>query len=56
MVVAGGQQQTALITELSTWLHETGTKRAQLSVCQYVKAVRPQATTPWTYTTSWALT
>ena len=56
VVVAGGQQQTALITELSAWLHETGTKRAQLSVCQYVKAVRPKATTPWTYTTSWALT
>lgn len=55
VVVAGGQQQTALITEISTWLHETDTKRAQLSVCQYVKAARPNATTPWTYTTSWAL-
>lgn len=55
VVVAGGQQQNALITEISAWLHETGTKRAELFVCQYVKAARPGATTPWTYTTAWSL-
>ena len=56
VVVAGGWQQNALIAELSAWVHETGTRGVQLFVCQYVKAVRSNATTPWTYTTTWALT
>lgn len=56
VVVPGGQQQRDLITEISQWLIETGTKRAHLSVCQISRATRPEATSPWTYTTDWALT
>lgn len=40
VVVPGSQQQRDLITEISQWIMETGTKRAHLSVCQYMKAIR----------------
>ena len=43
VVVPGGQQQRDLITEISQWILETGTKRAHLSVCQYTEAIRPEA-------------
>jgi PAS domain S-box-containing protein len=56
VVVPGGQQQRDLITEISQWITETSTKHAHLSVCQYLKAMRPEAVSPWTYTTAWALT
>jgi hypothetical protein len=49
VVVPGGQQQRELLTEISQWIMETETKRANLSVCQYGKAMRPDAVTPWTY-------
>ncbi len=55
VVVPGSQQQRDLITEISQWIMETGTKQAQLSVCQYTRALRPAAHSPWTYTTAWAL-
>lgn len=54
VVVPGSQQQRDLITEISQWLIETDTKRARLSVCQYLHALKPEATSPWTYTTDWA--
>ena len=53
VVVPGRQQERDLITEISQWILETGTKRAHLSVCRYPSAIRPQARTPWTYTTAW---
>ena len=56
VVVPGSQQQRDLITEISHWILESGTKQAQLSVCQYTRALRPEAHSPWTYTTVWALT
>ena len=55
VVVPGGQQQRDLITELSQWIMETDTKRAHLSICQYARAMKPEARSPWTYTTDWAL-
>jgi hypothetical protein len=55
VVVPGGQQQRDLITEISQWIMETDTKRAHLSICQYTRAVKPEAATPWTYATDWAL-
>ena len=55
VVVPGGQQQRDLITEISQWIMETNTKRARLSICQYTKALQPEAVSPWTYTTDWAL-
>jgi hypothetical protein len=55
VVVPGSQQQRDLITEISQWIIETNTKRAHLSVCRYTQAIRPEARSPWTYTTDWAL-
>jgi hypothetical protein len=54
VVVPGSQQQRELLTEISQWLIETGTQRAHLSVCQISRAMRPETTSPWTYTTDWA--
>jgi hypothetical protein len=55
VVVPGGQQQRELLTEISQWIMETGTKRANLSICQYTKAMHPEAGSPWTYTTGWLI-
>ena len=55
VVVPGGQQQRDLLTEISQWIMETDTKRAHLSICQYTRAMKPEAATPWTYRTDWAL-
>ena len=55
VVVPGGQQQRDLITEISQWIMESGTKRAHLSICQVTKAIKPETAKPWTYTTGWAL-
>jgi hypothetical protein len=55
VVVAGSQQQRDLITEVSQWIMETDIKRAHLSICQYTRAIKPEAATPWTYRTDWAL-
>jgi hypothetical protein len=55
VVVPGGHQQRDLITEVSQWIMETDTKRAHLSICQYTRAMKPEAAKPWTYTTDWAL-
>jgi hypothetical protein len=55
VVVPGNQQQRELITEISQWLIETDTKRARLSICQYTRAMKPEAASPWTYMTDWAL-
>lgn len=55
VVVPGSQQQRDLITEVSQWIIETGTKRAHLSICQYPKAMKPETARPWTYSTDWAL-
>jgi hypothetical protein len=55
VVVPGSQQQRELLTEISQWIMETDTKRAHLSICQYTRAMKPEAATPWTYATDWAL-
>ena len=55
VVVPGRQQERDLITELSQWILETGMKRANPSVCQYLSAIRPEARSPWTYTTAWRI-
>jgi hypothetical protein len=55
VIVPGNHQQRDLITEISQWLMETGTKRARLSICQYAQALKPEAVRLWTYTTEWAL-
>ena len=55
VVVPGGQQQRDLITEISQWIMETDTKRAHLSICPYTRTMKPEATSPWTYRTDWAL-
>ena len=55
VVVFGNRQQSDLMTELSEWIHATRTKKASLAVCQYLKAIRPEASSMWTYTTTWAI-
>jgi hypothetical protein len=55
VVVPGGHQQRDLITEVSQWIIETDTKQARLAICQYAKAIKPEATALWTYQTDWAL-
>ena len=55
VVVPGGHQQRDLITEISQWIMETDTKHARLALCQYAKAIKPEATALWTYQTEWAL-
>ena len=56
VVVPGSHQQRDLITEISQWIMETDTKQARLAICQYAKAIKPEATALWTYQTDWALT
>jgi hypothetical protein len=55
VMVLGSRQQSDLIAELSEWIQATQTKKVSLSVCQYLKAIRPEATSLWTYTTTWAI-
>jgi hypothetical protein len=55
VVVFGSRQQSDLIAELSSWIQATQTKKVALSVCQYVKAIKLESPSMWTYTTTWAL-
>ena len=55
VVVFGNRQQSDLITELSEWINSTHTKKVTLAVCQYLKATKPEASSAWTYTTTWAI-
>ncbi len=55
VVVFGNRQQSDLITELSEWINSTHTKKVSLAVCQYLKATKPEASSTWTYTTTWAI-
>ncbi len=54
VVVLGNRQQSDLMTELSEWIQATQTKKVSLAVCQYLKAIRPEAPSTWTYSTTWA--
>ena len=55
VVVFGNRQQSDLMTELSEWINSTHTKKVTLAVCQYLKATKPEASSAWTYTTTWAI-
>jgi hypothetical protein len=55
VVVFGNRQQSDLMTELSEWIQATHTKKISLAVCQYLKAIKPEASSVWTYTTTWAI-
>ena len=55
VVVFGSRQQSDLMTELSEWINATHTKKVSLAVCQYLKAIKPEASSMWTYTTTWAI-
>jgi hypothetical protein len=55
VVVFGNRQQSDLMTELSEWINSTHTKKVSLAVCQYLKAIKPEASSMWTYTTTWAI-
>lgn len=55
VVVLGNRQQSDLMTELSEWIQATQTKKVSLAICQYLKAIRPEAPIIWTYTTTWAI-
>jgi hypothetical protein len=55
VVVFGNRQQSDLMTELSEWIQATNTKKISLAVCQYLKAIKPEASSAWTYTTTWAI-
>jgi hypothetical protein len=55
VVVLGSRQQSDLMTELSEWIQATHTKKVSLAVCQYLKAVKPETSSVWTYTTTWAI-
>jgi hypothetical protein len=55
VVVLGSRQQSDLIAELSEWIQATHTKKVPLSVCQYLKAIKPDAPSVWTYKTTWAI-
>jgi hypothetical protein len=55
VVVFGNRQQSDLMTELSEWINSTNTKKVALAVCQYLKAIKPEASSAWTYTTTWAI-
>jgi hypothetical protein len=55
VVVFGNRQQSDLMTELSEWINATHTKKVSLAVCQYLKAIKPEASSMWTYTTTWAI-
>jgi hypothetical protein len=55
VVVFGNRQQSDLMTELSEWINSTNTKKVALAVCQYLKAIKPEASSAWTYTTTWSI-
>jgi hypothetical protein len=55
VVVLGNRQQSDLMAELSAWIQASHTKKVSLAVCQYLKAIRPEAPSMWTYTTTWAI-
>ncbi len=55
VVVLGNRQQSDLMTELSAWIQASQTKKVSLAVCQYLKAIKPEAPAMWTYTTTWAI-
>ncbi len=55
VVVFGNRQQSDLMAELSKWVNSTHTKKISLAVCQYLKATKPEASSAWTYTTTWAI-
>jgi len=55
VVVLGSRQQSDLMAELSEWIQATRTTKVSLSVCQYLKAIKPDAPAVWTYTTTWAI-
>jgi hypothetical protein len=55
VVVFGNRQQSDLMAELSEWIQATHTKKISLSICQYLKAIKPEASSVWTYTTTWAI-
>jgi hypothetical protein len=55
VVVFGNRQQSDLMTELSEWINSTHTKKVSLAVCQYLKATKPEASSAWTYSTTWAI-
>jgi hypothetical protein len=55
VMVLGSRQQSDLIAELSEWIQATHTKKISLAVCQYLKAIKPEASSVWTYTTTWAI-
>jgi len=55
VVVLGNRQQSDLMTELSEWINSTHTKKVSLAVCQYLKATKPEASSAWTYSTTWAI-
>ncbi len=54
-VVLGSRQQSDLMAELSEWNQATHTKKVSLSVCQYLKAIKPDAPALWTYSTTWPI-
>ncbi len=55
VVVFGNRQQSDLMTELAAWIQATQMKKVSLAVCQYLKAIRPEAPSLRTYTTTWAI-
>jgi hypothetical protein len=55
VMVLGNRQQSDLMTELSEWIKATHTKKVSLAVCQYLKAIKPETPSLWTYTTTWAI-
>lgn len=55
VVVFGNRQQSDLMTELSEGINSTHTKKVSLAVCQYLKATKPEASSAWAYTTTWAI-
>ena len=53
VVVFGNRQQSDFMTELSEWINSPNTKKVALAVCQHLKATKPEASSAWTYTTTW---
>jgi hypothetical protein len=55
VVAFGNRQQSDFMTELSEWINSPNTKKVALAVCQHLKATKPEASSAWTYTTTWAI-
>jgi hypothetical protein len=55
VVMFGNRQQSDLTAELSEWIQATRMKKVSLAVCQYLKAVKPETSSVWTYATTWAV-